>query len=101
MTYIDEVAAAVERRLPAERRPGAHAQDLYRLYAVLVLTLGEKVTPADVHDAWSAWMARWDPSHESIRPFDELNQQVQLEDQPYVEAIRSVARERVVTPVRV
>lgn len=92
MTYIDTVADEVERQLDPERRPAVHARDLYRLYALLALTRGEDVTLEDVHDAWATWMSQWNPGHESIRPFRELDEQVQLEDTPYAEAIKAVAR---------
>lgn len=37
-------------------------------------------------------MAEIDPSHESIRPFEKLPPDVKGEDDPYVVAIRAVAR---------
>lgn len=94
MTYIDELASEVGRRLPPERRPKKQAQELYRLYALLVLVRGEEVTLKDVHDAWSTWMTAQNPAHPALRPFGELSKAAQREDQPYADAIREVSARR-------
>ena len=39
-------------------------------------------------------MARTDPTHESIRPYDELAPSVRDEDAPFLTAIRQAARTR-------
>jgi hypothetical protein len=62
------------------------------IYAVLALSKGEQVERRDVHNAWVAWMTGRDPTHDSIRPYDELALDVQEEDDPYVTAILRVAR---------
>jgi hypothetical protein len=67
---------------------------LFRIYAVLALVQGERVTAADVHDAWSAWMCGEDPSHPSLKPSAELAPDIRVQDEPYVAAIRAVARAR-------
>jgi hypothetical protein len=64
---------------------------LFLMYAVLALTVGEKVGPAEVHDAWSAWMTHRDPSHGSIKPFAQLSPETKRQDQPFADAIRNVA----------
>jgi hypothetical protein len=61
---------------------------------VLLLAKGEHVEPADVHNAWVAWMVEHDANHESLVPFSKLDPSVQAEDSPYVLAIRAVARSR-------
>jgi hypothetical protein len=92
VTYIDDVAAEIRRRLDPELLPEGDADELFRMYAVLALAKGEAVQPEDVHDAWSAWMAARDPGHSSLRPFDELDDETRAADAPFVEAIRAVAR---------
>jgi hypothetical protein len=64
---------------------------LFLMYAVLALTVGEKVQAEDVHDAWSAWMTYRYPLHESIKPFTQLSSEMKKTDQPFVDAIRNVA----------
>jgi hypothetical protein len=64
---------------------------LFLMYAVLALTVGDKVEVEDVHDTWSAWMAYRDPSHESIKPYAELSSEIKKTDQPFVDAIRKIA----------
>ena len=91
MTYIEDLAARVALESDGDfddpvQRP------LYLLYAVLVLAKGEATTRRDVHDAWVAWMAMRGEEHESMTPFESLSDAVQDEDDPYVAAIRRVAR---------
>jgi hypothetical protein len=87
-TAADEIRSAV----PPEALPDEASDDLFLIYAVLLLAKGEDVQARDVHNAWSAWMTTHDPRHESIRPYDELPSDVRREDDPYLLAIRNVAR---------
>jgi hypothetical protein len=91
MTYLDELATEIERRVPHELLPDDGTDSLFRLYALLALAKGRAVTAVDVHNAWAAWMLERDPGHRSIKPFDELDAETQASDAPFVEAIRAVA----------
>lgn len=91
MTYLDELAADIEREVPAEILPAQDTRLLFRLYALLLLAKGVAVTAPDVHNAWAVWMQETDPGHRAIRPFDELAPSAQASDEPFVAAIRSVA----------
>ena len=91
MSYLDEIALAVRDAVPAGVEIPDHSDELFVLYAVLVRTCGERTTARDVHDAWSAWMGAKDPSHSSLVPFEALPREVQAEDAPFVQAIRTVA----------
>lgn len=91
MTYIEEIANAIHARVHSDRLLPEGERGLYLNYAVLALTVGERVTRQNVHDAWSAWKALNDPDHESIQPFDQLDRGVRQEDEPFVHAIREVA----------
>lgn len=93
MNYIDKVAAAVEEQLDPKDRPSNEALSLYRLYALLALTIGVDTSLADVHDAWSVWMTSINPAHDALVPFSELSDQQKDEDGPYRNAIQRVARE--------
>ncbi len=90
INYIDRIA--IEISMAAGESVGLDPP-LYRLYAVLLLAKGEKVTDEDVHNAWSAWAAEYDPNHRSLVPFDTLPQFVQEMDGPYTAAIHQVARQ--------
>jgi hypothetical protein len=92
VTYIEEIARAIHSRVSPDRPLPDEERGLYLIYAVLALTVGERVTRRDVHDAWSAWKATTDPDHESIQPFEELDAGVQQEDEPFVSAIKEAAR---------
>lgn len=92
MTYLDDDAALIRAALTGEAAPPDNSEALFRLYAVLLRVCGEQVGLADVHDAWSAWMAMEDPAHPAIVPFAELPPDKQEQDRPYVDAIRAVAR---------
>ncbi len=91
MSYLDDVAAAIRAEL-VERPGDSSSPQLLRLYAVLLLGKGETVTAADVHNAWAAWMQEHQPSHEAIRPFNQLDGPTKEADNPFVEAIRRAAR---------
>ncbi len=91
MTYLDELATEIKRRVPAELLPDDDTQSLFRLYALLILAKGSSVSAADVHNAWAAWMQERNPKHRSIKPFEALDADTQASDQPFVEAIRAVA----------
>ena len=57
MTYLEEIAAAIEARVPPDVMPNEDDVDgLFRIYALLARVKGEQVTAEDVHDAWALWM---------------------------------------------
>lgn len=90
--YLDDLAKAIRQAVPPEAMPDGETFSLFRIYAVLLLAKGEEVTRADVHNAWVAWMAGQDGDHESLVPFSDLDAETQVEDSPFVVAIRTVAR---------
>lgn len=92
MNYLDRLAGAIRAEVPASRLPSDDTRALFRMYALLLLALGEDVTTRDVHNAWVAWMAERDDDHPSLVPYEQLASDVASEDGPYVEAIRRVAR---------
>jgi hypothetical protein len=92
LNYLDELGAQIRDRVPKSDLPDEETSDLFRLYAVLLLAKGQDVTSKDVHNAWVAWMTARNPDHESLRPFEELSYDVAADDEPYLNAIRLVAR---------
>lgn len=86
-SYIKMLADEIRGRVPAELMPD-DADALFLIYAALGLAKGKRVDGRDVHNAWAAWMAARDPTHESIKPYDELDPKVRDEDGPFVRAIR-------------
>jgi hypothetical protein len=90
-SYIEALADDIRRRVPSELVPDA-PEALFLIYAALGLAKGERVDGRDVHNAWAAWMATRDPSHDSIKPYDELTDEVRDEDGPFVRAIRDAMR---------
>ncbi len=92
MSYVSDIAEQIRRVVPPEVLPEGDTDLLFLMYAILALTVGEEVRSQHVHDAWSAWMATRDPSHESIKPFDQLSSETRRQDEPFAEAIRKVAR---------
>jgi hypothetical protein len=85
--YVERARRELEARYP---RAAANTR-LGDLYLLLVLTRGESVTLADVHDAWAVEQSRRRPDHWSIKPFEELDPDVAGKDQKYVTLIREVA----------
>lgn len=88
MSYLDPVRDALAAQLP-----GLHP-DLLDLYTLLALTQGEQVTSEHVHDAWALWTRRTRPNHEALVPFEELPPGVGELDEVYVEAVKTVVRNR-------
>jgi len=91
--YLDEIAQAIRRNIPADRMPPDAAGELLRLYAVLLRAKGGTVTQSDVHDAWSAWMAERDVNHESLVRYSDLAPEVREEDRVFASAIRRASDE--------
>jgi hypothetical protein len=94
LSYVEELAEAIRGAVSPHLLPEGDTAALFRIYAVLALAKGERVVLEDVHDAWAAWMSEQDPNHQSLRPLQELPAEVQRADQPYLDAIRTVARDR-------
>lgn len=93
VNYIEKLARSIHREVHGDRPLEPDEDVLYLIYAVLALSLGTRVTKRDVHDAWAAWMSSRDGTHKSLKPFEELEPAVQAEDEPYVQAIKRIARQ--------
>jgi hypothetical protein len=94
LNYIDDIAKRIQAQLADEAIPDDEPESLMRLYALLALTKGIRVTAEDVHNAWSVWSTdrgEWD--HESLVPFSDLSSQAQHLDDQYVAAIRRAAEQ--------
>jgi hypothetical protein len=94
MTYLESLASEIRAAVPGDLLPDGPVDDLFTVYAVLLLAKGDSVTGEDVHNAWVAWMLTQNKMHESMVPFSSLPANVRDEDSPYVRAIRSVVRTR-------
>jgi hypothetical protein len=92
MNYLDELGSRIRSQVPPRDLPNEDTESLFRLYAVLLLAKGDAVTSADVHNAWSAWMSDREGGHEALVPYDDLSPVTTAEDEPFVAAIRAVAR---------
>lgn len=73
--------------------PDGNADELLRMYAVLLRAKGANVSCSDVHDAWSAWMAKRDGEHASLVAYENLSNDVREEDRVFATAIRRAAEE--------
>lgn len=92
LIYLDELGARIRAHVPKADLPDENTLGLFRIYAVLLLAKGTAVTAEDVHNAWAAWMAGLDADHEALVPYQELAADVASDDEPFAEAIRTVAR---------
>lgn len=91
---MEDLALEIERMIPSSLLPEGDTKSLFRLYALLALVKGVDVSARDVHNAWAVWMLETDPSHRSIKPFEELDPDTQQSDVPFLEAIRTAAERR-------
>lgn len=89
--YIRELAEQIRAKVDQSKVPNKGVDELFDAYAVLALSKGVSVTDADVHDAWSAWATKYDPTNKSLVPFDKLPREVQNDDRRFTAAIRTVA----------
>lgn len=94
MTYLREIAGAIRGEIDVDRLPTGDTDLLFDLYAVLALIRGVGTTRRDVHEAWVAWMLDEGEHHPSMVPFEDLPPEVQAEDEPFVQAIRTVSSRR-------
>lgn len=93
LTYLDGLGARIRAHVPKADLPDENTRGLFRIYAVLMLAKGTAVTSEDVHNAWAAWMAGIDPDHEALVPFQDLDADVASDDEPFAQAIRTVAKD--------
>lgn len=91
--YLDAIADCIRSYVPTDRLPQDNVEALFRLYAVLLQAKGGDVTKSDVHDAWSVWTATLIADHKSLIPYEDLPEDVQEEDQVFVDAIRKASTE--------
>lgn len=87
MNYVQSALSALYRH-PNMRDV---EPELLRSYALLLLILGGNTEPRDVHDAWAVWRNSINPDHTSLVPYDDLSEDVQALDLPYLAAIREAA----------
>lgn len=90
-SYLDRIAAEIRRTADPEAARTDEDLSLYRLYAILLLAKGQKVSAEDVHNAWAAWASEHEPAHRNLLPFGELSLRTQRKDLVYVNAIHDVA----------
>lgn len=90
--YIRHIASKIRAKIDPSVLPNKGLDELFDTYAVLALAKGQAITDEDVHNAWSAWAAKFDPNNASLVPFDELPPETQQEDTRFTQAIREVVR---------
>jgi hypothetical protein len=90
-TYLEEVADRIRSELGDVDLPEGNTDSLFRLYALVCLTVGPSTTAADVHHAWVVWMSDKDPEHPSLVPVERLDRATAESDEPFAAAIRTVA----------
>lgn len=91
--YLATLASHIRARVPRDDLPEEDSYGLFLGYAVLLLAKGEDVTASDVHNAWVAWMAGREPTHEALVQYEQLDAEAAEMDKPFVQAIRAVARQ--------
>jgi hypothetical protein len=89
--YLETLAELIRAQSPSSAQPDTRDAMLFRLYAVLLVAVGARVTARDVHNAWVAWMLEHNPAHPALVPFEQLPPEVAALDDAYVAAIRRVA----------
>jgi len=91
--YLNDIATRIRAHIPDDRMPDDNAEELLLLYAVLLRSKGTDVTESNIHDAWSAWMAGLDETHESLVTYEDLTPETREQDGVFAKAVRQVAQE--------
>jgi len=86
--YIEVIYDKLDNEL---KMRGTPYEGLLETYGLLVLTVGKDCTNEHIHDAWSVWQNRTQSDHRSLKPFNELTEEVQLLDEPYRDAVIKVS----------
>jgi hypothetical protein len=94
LSYLTDLADAIRAEVDPRLLPEGDTTSLFRIYAVLALAKGDRVTAEDVHNAWVARMSETDAHHPSIKLFNELSADVRRDDEPFVDAIRAALARR-------
>ena len=89
--YLDDLAETIRSYIQADQLPEGDTDDLLRLYAVLLRAKGVNITHSDIHDAWSAWMAKRDGEHVSLVAYEDLAEDVREDDRVFATAVRRAA----------
>jgi len=84
MNYIEEIKKELNKILKMDFE---RSDELLDLYTLLVFTVGKQCTNEDIHDAWSIWQSKTDPSHNSLIPFGMLEEKIQGLDSKYRDAV--------------
>lgn len=92
-SYIRQVAHKIRSLFSNTELPEQGLDELFDSYAVLALNKGMSVTNEDVHNAWSAWATKYDPSNPSLVPFDDLPEKTKAQDTPFTQAIKRIAKD--------
>lgn len=85
MNYIQEIQNELKKHIKVSNR-------LLSYYSLLVITLGEDTTLADIHDAWAVEKNIKMPEHKSIILFEDLTPEVQELDRKYMEAVHKTTK---------
>ncbi|MHA1615675.1 MAG: RipA family octameric membrane protein [Candidatus Thorarchaeota archaeon] len=91
--YLDKIADRIRAHIPDDRMPDENAEELLRLYAILLRAKGTDITESDIHDAWSMWIAKYQEEHESLVPYEDLTPEVREQDSVFVSAVKQAAQE--------
>jgi hypothetical protein len=92
-SYIAQIGTQIRAMVPSELLPEGETDELFLFCAVLALAKGDKVDARDIHNAWAAWMTTRDATHGSIVPYQDLPADVRRKDEPFLTAVRDVARD--------
>lgn len=89
MTYVEELVADLEVRLPWGQVEAEERRIISCFYALLVLSKGTAITAEDVHDAWATAMTARRAAHRSLVPYRDLDDRSRSKDEPFAKVLRA------------
>ena len=93
-TYLEAIAQQIRAEVSDVEVPSGDTQALFRVYAVLCLTLGTRTTAQTSTMRGSPGCSSVISNHPSLLPVDELDKPIADSDEPFAVAIRHVAQLR-------
>ena len=89
MNYIQQIQNLLDKEL---NMSSTKYEGLLETYGLLVLTVGEKCTKKNIHDAWSIWQNKTFSNHKSLIPFNKLTKKVKFLDEEYRQAVIKISK---------
>ena len=84
--FLESIAKDIRDALPPGTTVPEDSEYLFLLYALVATSKGTAATLSDIHNAWCVWKFAQDPTHPALVPFSQLPDNLQKEDEPFLQS---------------